>query len=127
MMLAIPENMSDEMRQEAIQFIRYMISTEAQEKIMNGQYSPEHDTFYPFRTPIRIDIIDSQIFQSYPDYMFFVEGFSNPSIDVPVPAWQIVKDEFYQPGLHQVMSGEISIDDFLERIETEGNAILGAK
>jgi len=127
MMLAIPENMSDEMKQEAIRFIRYMISTEAQEKIMNGEYSPEHDTYYPFRTPIRIDMVDSRIFQSYPDYMFFVEGFSNPSIDVPVPAWQIVKDEFYQPGLHQVMSGEISIDDFLERIETEGNAILVSK
>lgn len=124
MMLAIPDNMSDEMKQEAIQFIRYMISTDAQEQIMNGEYSPEHDTYYPFRTPIRIDMADSQIFQSYPEYMFFVEGFWNPSIDVPVPAWQIVKDEFYQPGLHQVMSGEISIDDFLERIETEGNAIL---
>lgn len=127
MMLAVPEGMSDEMKEEAFDFIRFMISTEAQEKIMNGEYSPEHDTYYPFRTPIRKDMADSQIFESYPEFRYFVEGFENPSIDVPVPAWQIIKDELYQPGLHKVMTGELSIDDFLKGIETDGNAILLAQ
>lgn len=123
MMLSIPQNMSPEMKEEALRFIRYLISKEAQEQIMNGEYSPEHDAYYPFRTPIRTDMADSQIFQSYPQYLIFIEGFANPSIDVPVPAWQTVKEELYEPGLHQVMSGEITINDFLEKMEREGNKI----
>lgn len=60
MMLAIPSNMSDTKKIEAIEFIRYMISVKAQEKIMQGEYSPERDTYYPFRTPIRTDLTESQ-------------------------------------------------------------------
>jgi multiple sugar transport system substrate-binding protein len=126
MMAAIPAAMSDDTKQAAYSFIRYLISMEAQSKIMNGEYSPEHDTYYPFRTPIRLDMANSQIFQSNPEYLSFLEGFKNPSVDVPVPAWQTIKDELYAPGLHQVMSGEISIDDFLNNIETDGNEILTA-
>ena len=124
MMLAIPANMSDEMQEEAMKFIDYLISKDAQEKILNGEYSPERDTYYPFRTPIRIDMGDSQILKSYPEYLVFIEGFRNPSIDVPVPAWQTIKDELYETGLHEVMTDEITIDEFLEMIETEGNSIL---
>jgi ABC-type glycerol-3-phosphate transport system substrate-binding protein len=124
MMLAVPSTMSDTNKEEAVKFIRYMISTQAQEKIMNGEYSPEHDTYYPFRTPIRMDMADSQIFKINPDYVKFIEGFQNPSIDMPVPAWQTIKDTLYQPGLHQVMLGEITIDAFLSKLETEGNKIL---
>ena len=124
MMLAIPAGMSDQKKEEAIRFIRYMISADAQEKIMNGEYSPEHDAYYPFRTPIRIDMADSQIFKSNPEYKLFIEGFQNPSIDVPVPAWQKIKDDLYGSGLHRVMSGETTIDAFLEMMETEGNIIL---
>lgn len=124
MMLAIPATMSNEMKEEAVQFISYMISMTAQEDILNGEYSPEHDTYYPFRTPIRIDMADSQIVQSNPEYMTFIEGFQNPSLDVPVPAWQTVKDELYETGLHQVMNDEVAIDEFLSIIETEGSRIL---
>lgn len=123
MMLSIPKNMSADKVDSAYQFIRYLISIEAQEKIMNGEYSPEHDAYYPFRTPIRIDMTDSQIFQSNPEYLTFIEGFQNPSIDVPVPTWQTIKD-LYQPGLHKVMNEEMTIDDFLNMIETLGNEIL---
>lgn len=126
MMAAIPAAMSDDTKQAACRFIRYLISMEAQAKIMNGEYSPEHDTYYPFRTPIRLDMANSQIFQSNPDYLSFLEGFQNPSVDVPVPAWQTIKDELYAPGLHQVMRGEIAIDVFLSNIETDGNEILTA-
>lgn len=91
---------------------------------MKGEYSPEHDAYYPFRTPIRIDMADSQIFQSHPEYMTFIEGFQNPSIDMPVPAWQIVKDEVYGEGLHKVMNDEMTIEEFLDMIETKGNQIL---
>ncbi len=124
MMLAIPANMSLENQAAAKTFIRYLISKPAQESIMNGEYSIEHDAYYPFRTPIRVDMADSQIFKSYPDYLVFVEGFRNPSIDVPVPAWQTVKEQFYEPGLHRVMTGELAISDFLAQIEIEGNRVL---
>ena len=124
MMLAIPAGMNDEKKEEAIRFIRYMISADAQEKIMNGEYSPEHDAYYPFRTPIRIDMADSHIFKSNPEYKLFIQGFQNPSIDVPVPAWQKIKDDLYGSGLHRVMSGKMTIDAFLDAMETEGNIIL---
>jgi len=126
MMLSIPVNMSDSGKKNAVRFISYLISLPAQEQIMNGEYSPEHDAYYPFRTPIRIDMADSPIFQSYPEYLKFVEGFKNPSIDVPVPAWQTIKDQLYSPGLHKVMTGEMTIDEFLQMVETDGNAILDA-
>ena len=127
MLLAVPANMSAAGKAKAVNFIRYMISKQAQEQIMNGEYSPEHDTYYPFRTPIRLDMADSQIFKDNPGYIKFIEGFQNPSVDVPVPAWQTVKEEIYQPGLHQVMTGEIAIDTFLAEVETEGNKILSAQ
>lgn len=127
MMLSIPKSISNEKKEEAIEFIRFLISKQAQEKIMDGEYSPEHDKYYPFRTPIRKDMSDSLIFQNKPEYLSFLKGFSNPSIDVPVPKWQTIKDEYYEPGLHKVMKGEITIDEFLKMIETEGNAILMGK
>lgn len=124
LMLAVPASMSEEGKEAAYDFIRYMISREAQEEILKGEYSPEHDAYYPFRTPIRSDMADSQIFIDHPEYHTFVEGFETPSIDVPVPAWQIVKDEVYAPGLHRVMTGEISIEAFLSEVEQKGNRIL---
>lgn len=127
MMLAVPANMSDDMKEKSIRFINYLISLDAQEQIMNGEYSPEHDAYYPFRTPIRMDMAESQIFRNFPKYLVFLNGFKNPSIDVPVPAWQTVKDELYAPGLHQLMNDEITIDDFLNMIEKDGNEILNAQ
>ncbi len=127
MMLSLPAGMSEEGKQQAISFIRFMISTDAQTSILNGEYSPEHDTYYPFRTPIRIDMADTPILVMHPEYQIFIEGFQNPSIDVPVPQWQTVKETYYQSGLHQVMTGERSVEDFLELIETEGNRILSAQ
>jgi multiple sugar transport system substrate-binding protein len=124
MLLAIPKRMNDELKKEAESFIRFLISKDAQEQIMVGEYSPEHDASYPFRTPIRKDMADSRIFAKHPEYLAFLTGFQNPSIDVPVPKWQIIKDEYYAPGLHQVMAGELTIHDFLQTIETKGNAIL---
>ena len=124
MMLSVPSRMSNEKKAEAIKFIKFMISKEAQEKIMDGEYSPEHDTYYPFRVPVRKDLADSLVFEKYPKYLPFLKGFKKPSIDVPVPKWQTIKDRYYAPGLHQVMKEEISIDEFLEKIEVEGNKIL---
>jgi len=126
MMLAIPQNMSDSGRQQALLFIRYMISVDAQQAILNGEYSTERDAYYPFRTPIRKDMANAPLMQMNPIYQVFIEGFDNPSIDVPVPAWQEVKKQYYEPGLHSVMIGAITIEVFLKMIETEGNRALAA-
>ena len=91
---------------------------------MNGEYDAEQDTYYPFRTPIRVDMANSNYFTVNPEYLTFVAGFRNPSIDVPVPAWQTIKEQVYQPGLHQVMQGQLSVEDFLVQVETKGNEIL---
>ena len=124
MMLSIPNNLSDEKEAAAIDFIQYLISNAAQEQIMDGEYSPEHDAYYPFRLPVRKDITETVIFKEHPEFNAFISGFSKPSIDVPVPLWQTIKTQIYAPGLHQVMDDEISIDEFLEKVEKEGNIIL---
>lgn len=108
MMLSIPKSMNLEKQKEAIKFINYLISTEAQENIMDGEYSPEHDAYYPFRVPVRKDLTESLVFKRYPEFLPFLKGFKKPSIDVPVPKWQTIKDKYYAPGLHKVMMSQIS-------------------
>ncbi len=124
MMLAVPAGMDEALQAQAVALIRYLISPKAQGQILLGEYSPEHDAYYPFRTPIRNDTPAAEAFRAYPDYTAFIEGFENPSVDVPVPAWQTVKDLYYGSGLHRVMTGELTVDAFLAQIETEGNRIL---
>ncbi len=127
MMLSLQPQLSEEKKAAAVEFIQYLITQRAQDMIMEGEYSPEHDAYYPFRLPVRKDISKSMIFKKYPEFAVFLSGFSQPSIDVPVPLWQRVKDEYYAPGLHSVMKGTTSVDDFLRQIEQEGNKILQEK
>lgn len=124
LLLSIEPEMSQEDKDEAIKFIEYMISVEVQEEIMKGEYSPEHDAYYPFRVPARNDLVNSLIFIENPQYIPFTTGFENPSIDVPTAKWQTVKNDIYAPGLHAVMTNELSIEDFLKQVETDGNLIL---
>lgn len=124
LMLAIPHEMSEENKEAAEDFIKYLISSEAQAKIMLGEYSPEHDTHYPFRLPLRVDLMDTLIKENYADYLPFIEGMKNPSIDVPIAEWKAVKSEFYEVGLHQVMLGELEIELFLEDLELKANQLI---
>ncbi len=124
MMLALPADISPEKKAASIDFINYLISRPAQEMIMNGEYSPEHDAYYPFRIPVRSDLAGTLVYKKHREFIPFIEGLNNPSIDVPVPKWQKIKDEYYAPGLHRVMAGELSADEFLKQIETAGDPIL---
>lgn len=124
MMLALPAEMSEDKREAAEKFVRFLVSKEAQETIMLGEYSPEHDAYYPFRIPVRKDLTDSLFFRENPEFLPFLEGFKNPSIDVPVPKWQKIKDQYYAPGLNQVLGDKVSIEVFLNSVEVEGNKIL---
>jgi multiple sugar transport system substrate-binding protein len=127
MMLSLQPGLSEEKRAAAIEFMQFLITQRAQDMIMEGEYSPEHDVYYPFRLPVRKDISKSMIFKKYPEFAVFLSGFSQPSIDVPVPLWQRIKDKYYAPGLHSVMKGTTSVDGFLQQIEQEGNRILQEK
>jgi multiple sugar transport system substrate-binding protein len=124
MMLSLQPNLSKEKKDAAVEFIQFLITQKAQDMIMEGEYSPEHDAYYPFRLPVRKDISKSMVFKKYPEFAVFLSGFSQPSIDVPVPLWQRIKDDYYAPGLHSVMKGTTSVDEFLQQIEQEGNRIL---
>ena len=127
MMVAIPKTLDKNKKEAAINFIRYLISKDAQEMVMDGEYSPEHDMYYPFRLPVRKDMAKSKVFDDYPEFAKFLSGFNKPSVDVPVPLWQQIKDQYYEPGLHQVMEDQISIEDFLQNIEKQGNIILNSE
>ncbi len=127
MMVVIPAGMQESLVPDAVDLIRYLISKPAQEQIMNGEYSPEHDTFYPFRIPIRKDMSDTAYFTAHPEYAVFIDEFSNPSVDVPVPAWQTVKETIYQKGLHQVMTEEMTVEEFLAMVEEEGTPLLSSE
>ena len=124
MMISLPADMDEESYSAALDFIKYLVSIEAQERIMDGEYIPEKDAYYPFRVPVRNDMADSQFFKLFPEFMPFVEGFSHASIDVPAPSWQTVKAEIYEPGLHKVMKREMTIYDFLEELQREGNELM---
>jgi len=56
-----------------------------------------------------------------------LSGFNWPSIDVPVPLWQRIKEEYYAPGLHSIMEGTMTVEEFLQQIEMEGNKILNGE
>lgn len=127
MLLALPTGLSADKKAAALNFMRFLISKSAQEKIMDGEYSPEHDAYYPFRIPVRKDLADSLVFKKYPEFIPFLEGLNSPSIDVPVPQWQKIKDQYYAPGLHAVMTGQLDAGDFLKTVEKEGNKILKKK
>lgn len=124
MMLAIQPGIAKDKKAAVSDFIDYLLTVEAQEMIMQGEYSPEHDTYYPFRLPVRKDIAESSVFNKYPEFVVFLNGFEQPSIDVPVPIWQTIKDSIYAPNLHKVMNNQLSIEDFLQLIQDEGNKIL---
>ncbi|GAU79617.1 ABC transporter substrate-binding protein [Fusibacter sp. 3D3] len=123
-LLSVSKNMPDDMKIISNQFIQFMISTEAQEMVFKGEYSPEHDAYYPFRVPMRKDIAEAMTSTEYSKYLSFLSGFDDPSIDVPVSKWQIIKEQLYQPGLHKVFNSEMTVQDFLTEVEASGNIIL---
>jgi multiple sugar transport system substrate-binding protein len=120
MMLALPTHLSSAHESVAQDFIAYMISKEAQEMIMHGEYSPEHDPSYPFRLPVRSDLFESKAFESYQIFIPFITSYDFPSLDVPSPAWQAIKSELYTPELRKLILGDSTIDLFLDTMKNKG-------
>ncbi|MBI9010722.1 MAG: extracellular solute-binding protein [Clostridiales bacterium] len=124
MMLSYGKTISDEKREVINSFIEYMISEEAQVAIMKGEFSPERNEYYPFRLPVRQDILESEAFEPYQVFNVFITSYGITSIDVPTPKWMIIKETLYAPNLNRLMKREITIDEFFNIIKTEGDKIL---
>lgn len=124
LMLSIRSNVNEDEMDAIESFIKYMSSEQAMEIIMSGEYSPKTEQYYPFRVPVRKDMEDLHFFTMFPEFVNFVDGFKNPSISSPIPAWTEIHELYYQPRLHEVIVGDLSLDDFLEQIENEGNKML---
>lgn len=117
MMLSIP-NIEDEKLMTCVyDFLDFMTEEEAQEMIMLGEYSPEHDRYFPFRLPVREDMLKSDSFDSYEIFKPFIESYAFSSIDVPDPKWQLIKDEVYTPSLRNVFLNQMTIDELFQKLE----------
>lgn len=102
--------------EEAVQFIEFMNTSEAMEKIMAGEYDPKYDAYYPFRVPIRKDVEDSTFFMQYPEFYPFVMGFENPSINMPCSEWAHYQESIYTEKIHDAIIGNLTVDAALEGI-----------
>ena len=124
LMLSIQSDIDGSKMAAANSFINYLSSKNAMEIIMVGEYSPKNETFYPFRVPVRKDMLDLQFFEMFPEFISFMDGFENPSINSPCPEWTEIHELYYEAEFHQVVIGEMTIEEFLIDIETQGNYLL---
>ena len=124
LMLAVPAGLEVKKKRAASLFMEYMVSETGQLKIMEGEYRRDLEEYCPFRLPLRKGIAECEGFQQYSRYRIFLDGFTNPSIDVPVPVWNNVKQEVYLREMHRCLNDEISIDDMLLKVQTQGMEIM---
>lgn len=115
----------EEVLLDAKDFINYMISLDAQEALMNGEYDEATGNYYPFRVPLRNDLQGSDYFVEYPEFLAFIQGFDSPSIEVPVTAWSEIRDRYLTAGYNAIANGTRTIDEVVAEIEEYGNSILG--
>lgn len=100
----------------AMEFINYLESDIALEMILNGEYSPKYDAYYPFRIPIKENIAKTGFYEKYPEFLPFSQGFKRPSISTPSSQWAQIQNDIYPMILHQVMTGELTIDEGLKEV-----------
>lgn len=126
LMMAVKASIPIEKTEAVVSFIEYMTSKTALEDIMDGEFSVKHQAYFPFRVPIRNDMVDTDFFNLYPEFLEFINGFESPSINTPISEWNTIHSEYYIPGLHSVILGDQTVEEFLEYIEDEGNNIINA-
>lgn len=121
-MLTIPATV-DEKKMAAInKFIQFMISKKGSEMIMLGEYDEATKTSYPFRVPIRKDMADVEYFKKHPEFLPFIEGLNEPSIEVPTPAYAQVREEISIPAFAKVLQGKMTTEEAVKEIQEKGNA-----
>lgn len=114
LMLSISKNSLN--IEEAKEFILYLTEKKTLEKIMEGEYDEKHEEYYPYRVPLRKDMEDSTFFKKYPDFLVFIEGYKNPSINTPTEEWGEKYKNLYEYYIHEAIVGNITISQALENI-----------
>lgn len=122
--IAIPASTSDEKAGAAIEFINYLQSTEAQAKIMEGEYDEKTDNYYPYRVPMRKDMKDSEYFVEHPELLVFIEGLEHVIDSFPSPEFNQIANEVITVELNKLASGETTPDQAAKTMEEKGNEIL---
>lgn len=122
--MAIPESISGDKYKAAIEFIGYMQSTDAQAKIMEGEYDEKTDNYYPYRVPMRKDMKESEYFVKHPELLVFTEGLEYVIDSFPSPEFNQVASEVITVELNKLASGEITPAQAAKTIEEKGNKIL---
>ncbi|MDF2958461.1 MAG: extracellular solute-binding protein [Paenibacillus sp.] len=122
-LLSVPAGVEGDKLAAAKKLINYLTSKPAQEMIMKGEKGDD-GKYYPFRIPIRKDMMDTQYFKEHPEFLTFQKGLAYPFTLVPIPEWSKVSDEIYQNALNQVVSGSIPAAQGLKMVQDKGNEII---
>lgn len=125
-MLTVPVGVEDAKLEASKMLIEFLSSKEGQEMLMKGEIADDGN-YYPFRVPIRKDMKDTAYFKEHPELLVFIKGFEYPSISSPSTGWVRVEEEVYQSQLNQVVTGQVTVEEALQNIETLGNKILDDK
>lgn len=121
-MLTIPATV-DAKKMDAInKFIQFMVSKKGSEMIMLGEYDEATKASYPFRVPIRKDMADVEYFKQHPEFLPFIEGLNEPSIEVPTPAYAQVREEIAIPAFAKILQGKMTTEAAVKEIQEKGNA-----
>lgn len=120
-MTVIPSNAKHP--EKALALIEFLGGREAQALLMAGE---ETDAgFVPFRVPVRTDLDDLPFFERHPEFLPFVHGFAEPSIEVPLPEWARVRNEVLVAELNRAVLGRATPEEALEAIQRQGDRLLG--
>lgn len=122
--MAIPVSLEGEKLDAALEFIEFMQTKAAQEKIMEGEYDEATDAYYPYRTPMRKDMADSEFFVSHPEFEVFIEGLADVIDSFPTPGFNQVSTEVITVELNKLASGSTTPEAAAAKIESDGNAVL---
>lgn len=122
-MLCIPVDVKDDKLDASINLIKFLTDRKGQEMLMRGEKADDGN-YYPFRVPIRKDMINTEYFKKHPEFLVFIEGFQYPSVSTPVKEWTKVEEQVYKSQLNAAVIGKISVGEALNNIEKEGNKIL---
>ncbi len=122
--LTIPSTIEGETYEAAVTFINYMVTEEAQQIIMQGEYDEATDSYYPYRVPMRVDMVDNIYFKENPEFIPFIEGMKDGVDTVPTSEYVQVANEILLVELNSLALGRTTPEETLSNIISKGNARL---
>ncbi len=123
-MLTLSGVLSEDQRAAGIRFLKFLVSKEAQEMVMAGEYDERLGAYFPFRVPLRKDMQDASIFQENPEFFAFIQGFEYPSIEAPTGKWSEVREKYVLPNFNAIATGVKTVEQALADIEEGAQLIM---